>query len=103
VLTGLFTGKASVTLDTSKLNLPNGSNYAFKIIYPGDKFAFNDFEQIVLEPRSSQFPPEDENNNTPNSQIKADMIPMQDTGLPLGLAILSIFTIISGTVYNRKK
>ncbi|MCE5214548.1 MAG: hypothetical protein LLF83_07515 [Methanobacterium sp.] len=107
VLTGLFTGKASVTLDTSKLNLPNGSNYAFRIIYPSYTPA-KDFEQIVLEPRNSQYPPgqpEDEDNNNPkhNHPINAAMIPMQDTGPPIGLAILAIFAVIGGTLSNKKK
>lgn len=104
VLTGLFTGKASVTLDTSTLNLPNGSDYAFKIIYPSYTLA-KDFQQIIIQPRNSESPPEDENNNNQNNNhpTNATTIPMQNTGLPIGLAILTILIVTGGTFYNRKR
>lgn len=104
LLTGLFTGKASVTMDTSTLNLPSGSDYAFKIVYPSYTLA-KDFEQIVIEPRNSESPPEDEDNDNQNNSVptNAATIPMQNTGLPIGLAILAVFIVAGGTLYNRKK
>lgn len=104
VLTDL-SGKASVTIDTSKL--PVGK-YIIEITYGGFG-GYDGAQRINIDPKTSIGQSGEVNysngsNKTLsyNEPISAQTVPMQNTGTPIGALALSILAVISGLVYTKK-
>ena len=133
VLTNLFTGKASVTIDTSNLPITQ-REYQLCVYYGITPETMHDFwvlfngqyayyytpvwfmESLGNSPPGNNPPGNNSSgnnssgNNDPENTIghnnlpaNAAAVPMQNTGTPIGLAVIGLIGIIGVAIYGKVK
>lgn len=103
-------GKASVTYDASKafhgefFDIDPVVNVRGVQVNPSDIRSFIIEDEISLNEELGESIPNNEvsQNSTSNESASAQTVPMQDTGTPIGMLVLSVLAVIGGLVYTKK-
>lgn len=101
VLTNLFTGKASVTIDSKKLKL-TPDEYSLEVLWSDTSNAVL-FYVLPSNTNTNNSGGDEFNHTLDNYTIPAAAVnmPMQPTGTPVALAALGLLGIIVGALYGK--